>query len=258
MRPAQLVRAGWPALAFGSLIVVLWQVLVDCDTLPTAIAAPTEIWTEFRVGRGLSEHVLSTLIGALQGFGYALAAALALALVTVAVPRSAAAMTSVAVITYSVPLIALTPVLMVWMGNGSSLRTTIAAIASFFPVAIGCIQGFKAADPARLELFDQLSATRVQQFRHLVVPESLPYVFSGVKIGAAAAVLGAIISEWSGARSGLGRAMIAALASYDPPRVWLTMIAAAVLTISLYCAVGLAERIVIRWEFDRDAVAARS
>lgn len=259
MQVAPITRSAWPPLAFGTVIVAAWQVLVATGSLPSAVAAPTAIWAEFVEKRnGLWAHVESTLLSALEGFGYAILAAFTLALMTVVVPRSTAAVTSVAVITYSVPLIALTPVLMVWMGNGPALRTTIAAIASFFPVAVGCIQGFKAVEPARLELFQQLSATRWQQFWRLVVPESLPYVFSGLKIGAAAAVLGAIISEWSGASTGLGRAMIAALASYNPPGVWLTMIAAAALTIALYSAVGLAERVLIRWEFDRDAVAARS
>jgi ABC-type nitrate/sulfonate/bicarbonate transport system permease component len=149
-------------------------------------------------------------------------------------------------------------VLLVWIGNGQSLRITIAAIASFFPVAVGCIQGFRAVDPGRDELLSQLAASTYQRFRFLVLPESLPYVFAGLKVGAASAVLGAIISEWSGATQGLGVAMITALSGYNPPGVWLTIVASSALTAALYLAVGVLERLTIRWEYDRDAVAAKS
>lgn len=249
---------GIPA-AFAVVVVIVWQTLVGWGSLPSAVAAPTDIWTEFTDDpSGLWYHVHPTLVSVIKGFAYATGLAVLVSLMTAALPKTTGTVYSVAVVTYSVPLIALAPVLMVWIGTGAALRTTIAAIASFFPVVVGCIQGFNAVDEARAELFRQLSATRLQQFKHLVLPESLPYVFSGMKIGAAAAVLGAIISEWSGASRGLGRAMVATLASYNPPGVWLTIVTSTILTIGLYASVGLTERFLVRWEFDRDAVASRS
>lgn len=226
---------------------------------PSSVAAPSQVWREFSADPGkLWFHVQPTMAAALIGFGCAAATAIAVSLLTVLVPRATSVVYNTSVVTYSVPLIALAPVLLVWIGNGPSLRITIAAIAGFFPIVVGCIQGFRAVDERRDELFQQLAATRTQRFQYLVLPESLPYVFAGLKVSAAAAVLGALISEWSGADRGLGLAMVSALSGYNPPGVWLTIVASTVLTLSLYGSVGLAERLIVRWEYDRDAVAARS
>lgn len=244
--------------ASAAVVAIAWEALVASGAPPSSVAAPSEIWREFTDDPGgLWFHIQPTLQAAVTGFAYAVAAALSLALVTVFLPRTTSAVYNASVVTYSVPLIALAPVLLVWIGNGPGLRITIAAIASFFPVVVGCIQGFGSVDDGRDEMLAQLGATRTQRFRFLVLPESLPYVFAGLKVAAASAVLGAIISEWSGADRGLGLAMIAALSGYNPPGVWLTIVASTVLSLLLYSAVGVVEQFTIRWEFDRDAVAAR-
>lgn len=241
------------------LVVAVWEAIVATGAPPSSVAAPSAVWNEFITDPGgLWFHVAPTLSAALIGFGYAAAAAITVSLLTVLVPRTTGIVYNASVVTYSVPLIALAPVLLVWIGNGAELRITIAAIAGFFPIVVGCIQGFASVDPGRAELLEQLAASRTQRFRFLVLPESLPYVFAGLKVAAASAVLGAIISEWSGADRGLGLAMISALSGYNPPGVWLAIAASTVLTLGLYGAVGLAERITVRWEYDRDAVAARS
>ena len=244
-------------LGTAAVVVILWEWIVSTGIPPSSIAAPTAAWSAFAEDPGnLWYHVRPTMTSALIGFGVATSLALAVSLVTVALPRTKNVIYNASVVTYSVPLIALAPVLLVWIGNGSSLRITIAAIAGFFPVVVGCIQGFNSPDPARMELMEQLSASRLQQFRLLTVPEALPYIFAGLKVAAASAVLGAIISEWSGADRGLGLAMINALSGYKPGDLWMIIIASTLLTISLYGTVGLIERLVIRWDFDQDAVSA--
>lgn len=246
-------------LATAIVTLVLWEWIVSTGIPPSSIASPTAAWGAFTEDPGrLWFHIVPTLSSALIGFGLASSFALLVSLVTVVVPPSRSLVYNAAVVTYSVPLIALAPVLLVWIGNGPSLRITIAAIAGFFPVVVGCIQGFSSPDPARLELMQQLSASRFQQFRLLTTPEALPYIFAGLKVAAASAVLGAIISEWSGADRGLGLAMINALSGYNPPYLWMIIVASTLLTISIYGTVGLIERLIVRWEYDQDAVAARN
>jgi ABC-type nitrate/sulfonate/bicarbonate transport system permease component len=243
----------------AAVVAIVGEMVVRAGWAPSSVAAPTDVWREFiNDPNSLWFEVQPTLSASLVGFAYATGIALAVSVLTAVVPWATGVIYRVSVVTYSVPLIALTPVLLVWIGNGQSLRITIAAIASFFPVAVGCIQGFRAVDPGRDELLSQLAASTYQRFRFLVLPESLPYVFAGLKVGAASAVLGAIISEWSGATQGLGVAMITALSGYNPPGVWLTIVASSALTAALYLAVGVLERLTIRWEYDRDAVAAKS
>ncbi len=243
----------------GTAIValVLWQLLVSTGIPPSSIASPTQAWGAFAEDPGkLWFHITPTLSAALKGFGIATSLAILVSLVTVVFPRLKSPVYNASVVTYSVPLIALAPVLLVWIGNGAGLRITIAAIAGFFPVVVGCMQGFSAPGPARLELMDQLSASRAQRFRLLTIPESLPFIFAGLKVAAASSVLGAIISEWSGADRGLGLAMINALSGYKPSALWMIIIASTALTISIYSIVALVERLVIRWDYDQSDMAA--
>ncbi len=242
-------------LAATLIAIGVWELLARSSVAPSSVAAPSEVVDEFAADPGgLWFHVYPTLSASLQGLLVASVLAFAIATVTVASPRLTGIVYSVSMVTYSVPLIALAPVLIVWIGNGPQLQITIAAIAGFFPVLVGCVQGFRSIDAGRSELLLMLSASAVQRFRRLVFPESLPYVFAGMKVAAASAVLGAIISEWAGATRGLGFAMISALSSYDPSRVWMTMVAATVLTIVLYRAVGLVERFTVGWQMDRAAL----
>lgn len=255
------VAVGRRLVPIGTAVVVgiVWEALVATGGPPSSVAAPSEVWAEFTNDPGgLWFHVWPTLQAALIGLAYATIAAVTVSLLTALIPRTTGVVYNASVVTYSVPLIALAPVLLVWIGNGPPLRITIAAIASFFPIVVGCVQGFGSVDAGRDEMVQQLAASRTQRFRFLVLPESLPYVFAGLKVAAASAVLGAVIAEWSGADRGLGLAMISALSGYNPPGVWLTIVAATTLTLLLYGGVGVIEKLTVRWEYDKDAVAARS
>lgn len=244
-----------PVLSVGGALA-LWQVLAVTGVLPLSASSPSDIAAELRTEFStLWGHLVPTLSVAVRGYGIAVAVAVALSLVTVVVPRATEPVLRIAVVTYSLPLIALAPVLVVWLGIGEGVRITIAAIAGFFPIMVGCVQGFRRTSPGHEELFSLLAASPFDRFRLLVVPGSLPYVFAGLKISAAAAVLGAIIAEWTGSEIGLGVLMTLAMFSFDPPMVWLSMLASAALSLCFYGAVAGLERVVVRWEVDRDSVA---
>lgn len=131
----------------------------------------------------------------------------------------------------------------------------IAAVAGFFPVLVGAIQGLRAVDRQAAELFHCLSATKFQEFRLLALPSALPYLFAGLKISAASALLGAIISEWVGAEKGLGLMMAYALFSFNVALVWLTLIVSIISAILAYSLVGLVEKRVVYWERPAEMVA---
>jgi len=103
-----------------------------------------------------------------------------------------------AVVVGSVPLIALTPILVLWLERGSAVRITIAAIASFFPMLIGAIEGLTHVSTDRAELFELLSASRLQRVMRLQLPSAVPLAVAGLRAAGAGAILGAIIAEWSG------------------------------------------------------------
>lgn len=242
-----------PLLAVGGFLLAV-EVAKRAGGLPITIPAPSQVAVAFvRQSDTIGFHLVPTLRAAAIGFAVAVTVALALASLATLVKATKSAIYNIAVITYSIPLLALSPVLIVWMGNGPGSRVTIAALAGFFPVIVGAIQGLDAIDRRQNELFDILAANRLQRFWLLSVPSSLPFLFSGLKISAASAVLGAIVAEWAGAEQGLGVMMANSLFAFNVEQVWLTVVTATLCAIVAYGAVQLIERLVIPWQpADRD------
>lgn len=104
----------------------------------------------------------------------------------------------------SVPKVAVAPIIVLWLGFGLASKVAIVALITFFPVLITSLAGFKAVDLERIELLRSLSATRWQIFTKVKFPSALPYIFAGLDMAAAFAVVGAIVGEFVGAQSGLG------------------------------------------------------
>jgi ABC-type nitrate/sulfonate/bicarbonate transport system permease component len=175
------------------------------------------------------------------------AAAIGLATVATLVKLTKPAIYNLAVLTYSVPLLALSPILVVWFGNGPTARVVIAAVSGFFPILVGAMQGLAAVDSRQAELFHALAASPWQRFRLLALPSALGFIFSGLKISAASVVLGAIVAEWAGAERGLGVMMAYALYAFNVEQVWLTTVVTVACAAGCYGLVLGAERLIMPW-----------
>lgn len=242
-----------------SVVAGLWEWAVRAGRLPVSVAAPSAIRDEFeRRHEMLWFHTSPTLSAAIWGFVFAVAVALLVSAVVVAAPSMSGTVYNSAVVISSIPLIALTPVLVLWLDRGAQVRITIAAVASVFPILVGCIQGLGPRDERTDELFLQLAARPHQEFFRLRLPRSLPFVFAGLKAAAASAILGAVIAEWTGGGGtrGLGQLMVNALFGFNVALTWLTILTAAALSMACYGAVALLEKVVIRWEPDDTGLRA--
>ena len=159
--------------------------------LPITIPAPSEVWQSLLNDSDvLIYHLGPTAFAASVGFVASLIVALALAGLASIYRRLEAGIVNSGLVIDSIPLIALTPMLMLWLGKDTASRATIAAIAAFFPMLIGSVQGFKAVKRNAGELFHVMAASPWQRFLKLSVPSALPYLFSALKIAAPVAVLG--------------------------------------------------------------------
>jgi ABC-type nitrate/sulfonate/bicarbonate transport system permease component len=237
-----------PPLVVLALLLGVAQALKGLDALPISVPAPSTVIATAVANAGiLWFHVKATLRAAAAGYVIAATVAFVLAAGTARFPRSTPLIYNFATIIYTLPLIALAPILVVWFGTGIEARVTIAAIAGFFPILVGSIQGLRTADREARELLFVLSATSWQRFYLLSLPSALPFIFAGLKIAAANAVFGAIVSEWVGAEQGLGLMMAYALFSFNVPQVWLTIIVTILIALAAYLAVQTIERVVVRW-----------
>jgi len=152
----------------------------------------------------------------------------------------------------TVPILAIAPMVVIWLG-GRGLPVwipvaVISAFLTFFPVAINTLRGLDSTDPRKLELMRSYAASEWGTLWRVKFPCALPYLFSAFKVAATASVVGAIIGELpSSIQDGIGGAILnfAQYYSLDPSALWATNIVAATLGILFYCIVAIVERLVV-------------
>ncbi len=154
-------------------------------------------------------------------------------------------------VSQTVPILAVAPMVVVWLGTSWVSKAVIAAYLTFFPVTVNMLRGLRAVDPDALALMRALAATPRQVFLKLRFPAALPYLFTALRISATASVVGAIIGELPvGSRFGMGVVIINAAQYYNwqPANLWAAILVSALLGIAFYHAVAAVERRCIRWQ----------
>lgn len=155
----------------------------------------------------------------------------------------------------SVPIVALAPLLVIWLGSGLISKVLVCALITFFPTLISTIVGIRSVDPDLRDLLRSLRATRWQHFRLLELPSALPVLFGGLKLSMILAVVGAVVGEFAGADVGLGFLINLARGVLDTPLMFVAVIALVIIAQALYLGVSLLERMALRWRaaLDEDA-----
>jgi NitT/TauT family transport system permease protein len=231
------------------LVLALWEGAVALFRVPLyLLPAPTVIGAQVvRDWALLWRNLQPTLIEALGGFILGNLVAILLAALFVHFPAVQRAVFPLAIGLRTVPLVAITPLLLVWLGNGYAPKVVIAALISFFPTLVNMTRGLAALDRQALELLHTLSASRWQVFWKVRWPSSLPYLFSALKIAATSCVLGAVIAEWIGADRGLGYLVVASTFEFRIARLWATIAVTSALALGAFLLVVLAERACVPW-----------
>ncbi|MBQ6507326.1 MAG: ABC transporter permease subunit, partial [Clostridia bacterium] len=151
------------------------------------------------------------------------------------------------VVTQTIPTIAIAPLLVLWMGFGMAPKITLVEITTFFPVAVGLLDGFKSADPDAVALLRSMNATRGQIFRHVKFPAALPFFFSGLRISASYAVVGAVISEWLGGFEGLGVYMTRVRKAYAFDKMFAVILLIVIVSLLLMKLVNVIKAVSMPW-----------
>jgi ABC-type nitrate/sulfonate/bicarbonate transport system permease component len=155
----------------------------------------------------------------------------------------------IVIATQAVPVLAIAPILVIWLGFGMAPKVIVAALVVFFPVVINGIAGLNSIDLEMVNLMRSLGAGGWQIFWKLRFPAALPIVFAGLKNAAAISAIGAIVGEWVGASEGLGPVMIEANASFKTATTFAAILYLAAIAIALFGLVALAERLALPWRF---------
>lgn len=225
---------------------------------PLMVPSPSSVWSALVAGfrEGVYwEPLWSTAKGTFLGFGLAAITGLTLGGILATSPRLERIMYPFIVAFQSMPKIAIAPLVVIWVGFGDLSKILIITIVSFFPILVNTMQGLRLRERDRQELVRALGASRWQIFWHVRLPGSMPYVFAGLHVSVIFALLGAIVSEFVGARDGMGVMLNLQRSVFNVPGVFAVLILLMVLGVTLNLVMKSIERRVTFWAQERDLVA---
>jgi NitT/TauT family transport system permease protein/putative hydroxymethylpyrimidine transport system permease protein len=226
-----------------------WEAIVRLGVVDELLLpAPTQVldalWTDRDL---LAPDLAVTTWEVVLGLAAAIAAGAALAIAMHLWPAARRALHPLVIGSQAVPVPVIAPLVLLVLGFGLAPKILLVALVCFFPVTINLYDGLRDTEPDARKLLRSLDATRWQMLRMLELPSALPATFTGVKIAAAVAVIGAVFAEWSGSSDGLGHALLTANGQLATARAFAATLLLFLLAVCLYGAFALLERRVAGW-----------
>ena len=230
-------------------VLALWQAVMVVFKVPHYIAAtPLEVVAALRAQPViLASNAWPTIVETLGGFVAGNVIAVLIATGFVHNRTFQQTVYPLAVTVRTLPIVAISPILVLLLGNGYAPKIAIAALITFFPTLVNMVDGLNAVDAQARELMHVLSATKWEVFRYVRWPTSLPYLFSALRIASTASLLGAIVAEWIGSNKGLGYLILAATYDYRTPLLYATMAVASALALALFGLISALENYFVPW-----------
>jgi len=238
-----------PSVALLALAVGVWEVVVRVRNVPDYLfPAPTAVASAFGSdGRLLASATWVTVREIVLGFALAVVVALALAILIHFSALLRRALLPLLVLSQTVPTVLLAPILAILFGFGLTPKLIVVAVVCFFPIVVNAVDGLRSTDAELVRMMRTLDADRAAIFRRVELPGALPAIFSGTRIAATYAAVGAVFGEWSGSSAGLGFVVLQSEPSLDTARIFAAVLILSALALALYGAVSLAERLLIPW-----------
>jgi len=230
-------------------LIVIWQIvcslgLVESFMLPSPVDVVKAFVEEFgelmlHLRVTLTEAVVGLIIGVLLGF--------IIAVVMDAWDGLYRAFYPIIVLTQTVPTVAIAPLLVLWFGYEMLPKVILVVMTTFFPIAVGLLNGFKSADADEIKLLKAMGASKLQIFEHIKFPGALGQFFAGLKISASYAVVGAVISEWLGGFEGLGVYMTRVKKAFAFDKMFAVIILISIISLLLMKLVEIMQKKSMPW-----------
>ena len=238
-----------PVLAI-TIILAVWQILSGAGIVPKfMLPSPADVIKAFFEDFNLlMYHAKTTLVEAFLGLSLGILLGFIVAVIMDRFEIAYKAIYPVLIITQTIPTVAIAPLLVLWLGYGILPKISLIIITSFFPIAIGLLDGFKSADVDALNLLKAMGATRKQRFVHIKLPSSISNFFSGLRISVSYSIIGAVVAEWLGGFSGLGVYMTRVRKSYSFDKMFAVIFFISTISLLLMLGVSLLQKAVMPWE----------
>jgi NitT/TauT family transport system permease protein len=238
-----------PAAGLVGLILTWWALVAGFDVKPFIAPSPGLVLETMITKWGvLWSNLVPTAIEAFGGFLLGNLAAILLATVFVHSKAIQEAFFPIAVMINTIPVVAKAPILVLLMGNGMEPKIVIAALICFFPTLVNMTRGLEAVNPQSMELMRVLSASKAEIFFKLRLQNSLPYLFSALKIAASTSVIGAVVGEWIGSTRGIGALIIQATYNFDSALLYSAVIMSSLFSGAFFLLITVIEKLVVKWQ----------
>ena len=232
-----------PVIAIFAVILI-WYICNDIQVIPAyMLPSPTDVFKAFvdnfdvmmaQAAVTLQEAIYGLLIGIVIAF-----------VVASLMDRFVflhKALYPLLVISQTIPTIAIAPLLVLWMGFGMAPKITLVVITTFFPIAIGLLNGVSSVAGDAIKLMRSMGANRFQIFRYVKLPSALPSFFSGLQVSASYAIVGAVISEWLGGFNGLGVYMTRVKKGYAFDKMFAVIIFISAISLLLMALISVIQK----------------
>jgi len=242
----------WSISAIAVLLVI-WQLicafgLVENFMLPSPVQVASTLVKEFPL---LMEHSVITLTEALAGLIIGVLLGFVMAVIMDHYDFLYKAFYPLIVLTQTIPAVAIAPLLVLWFGYEMAPKIILIVITTFFPIAVGLLNGFKSVDKDSVDLLRAMGGNRLQVFRHIKLPGAISQFFAGVRISASYAVVGAVISEWLGGFKGLGVYMTLVKKAYAFDKMFAVIFLISFVSLLLMKLVDIAEKKCMPWQEEK-------
>lgn len=249
----KLERHWGVSLLLLAALTALWELAVRTWSVPELIQRiyplPSGILeTMWRKAGVLAHHAGVTFTEVVLGLGIALLLGGVAALAIFYSKVLARTLYPLIILTQNVPVFAIAPLLVIWMGFDIWPKVLVAALIAFFPITVNAVDGLRSTEADLVQLFAILGANRWQRLVYLRLPAALPLVFSGLKIGVTLSVVGAVVGEWVGSQAGLGYLMLREKRQLHVDTVFAAILWLTALGLLLFGLVSLLERWALRWK----------
>jgi putative hydroxymethylpyrimidine transport system permease protein len=236
----------WELLARTGLLADLFGVNEAASDL--LVPAPTQVAEALWEDRDLlADNGWVTLKEVVAGFAVSVLLGVAFAVVMHLSDTVRRAFYPLLVASQTIPIVAIAPVLVIWLGFGIGPKLAVIAVICFFPITVNTFDGLRSVDPAAIRMMRTLDADRRAILRRLELPAALPYFFSGAKVAIAVAVIGAVFGEFVVANEGLGDVIRQAQAQLLTARVFAAVVVLSAFAIGLFGLLSLLERRYAWW-----------
>lgn len=244
------IKDSIPPILLLLTIVLLWEALSIWFKVPDyLLPRPSQILSSTWIKRAtLLRHLLITLEEVLLGFLVGFVVGYILALLMFFSKTLRRAINPIVVISQTIPIIALGPILVIWLGYNIWPKIIVVALIVFFPVTVNTFDGLVSCDPDLITLLKSMGANKWQLFTKVQQMNALPFITSASKVAVTFSVIGAVVAEWIGSDKGLGSFILQSNAQIRTPQMFAAIFIVSLMGIAMFFIAQIAENLLIPWQ----------